>query len=533
SELALRTHTKTHRPESERRFKCSHEGCTKSFNFSHHLKHHELTHTNAKQYYCSFCGKGFIQSHHLKSHLKAHDPAGWLFCEARGCRKRFHTDYARKRHMATHSKITKSHDPAGWLFCEARGCRKRFHTDYARKRHMATHSFIQSHHLKSHLKAHDPAGWLFCEARGCRKRFHTDYARKRHMATHSKITKCYKHDPAGWLFCEARGCRKRFHTDYARKRHMATHKNKPDSGISSDCNSCDASLSSSKDCTEESILCATCGETISQKEYKIHIATCINKKYSDIAAIINEDSDTINEEWPDSPFKPSAFKDHSAPKSIIDRDIGDCSMLLGCSIVNGENCICAQMAKPSSGNYDLTPLVININTVNSANENNINIGTYKNNPTGDLHHGISNSEVDEHKPEIVKVSSATYCNPISQSDMCEGCDCANICSAKVSLYDLTPKIVNRDSAAPNIEYRIDGVIKIIDNFDDDLVVKTKKDDFKTKRFVPFRTCKDVIGNCLVSGGDGCLCARMMADEDQAIMAQEIDDITPQPKTESS
>lgn len=242
----------------------------------------------------------------------------------------------------------------------------------------------------------------------------------------------------------------------------------------------------------------------------------------------------IIEEWPNSPFKPSAFKDHSAPKSIIDRDIGDCNMLLGCCIVNGENCICAQITKPASENYDITPIDKNINSVNSLNKSNIVIDPYyKNNHTANLHLEISNSEVDEPKPNIVKVSSVNDYNQISQSDMCEGCDCANICNAKVTLYDLTTKIGKRDSAASNIEYRIDGVIKIKDNFDDNIVVKTEKDDLKSKRFIPFITCKDVIGNCLVSGGDGCLCARMVADEDQAIMAQEIDDITPQPKTEPS
>jgi uncharacterized Zn-finger protein len=58
SDLALRSHMKTHNPESERRFKCSFDGCNKTFNFAHHLKHHELTHTNTKQHYCNLCGKG-------------------------------------------------------------------------------------------------------------------------------------------------------------------------------------------------------------------------------------------------------------------------------------------------------------------------------------------------------------------------------------------------------------------------------------------------------------------------------------------
>ncbi|XP_004923018.1 zinc finger protein 16 isoform X1 [Bombyx mori] len=102
SKPALRTHLKIHRPESERRYKCSVNGCRKTFNFPHHLKHHELTHKNEKPHFCSICGKGFIQSHHLKAHLRTHEPDNWLYCDVTNCKKKFATDYARKRHQETH-----------------------------------------------------------------------------------------------------------------------------------------------------------------------------------------------------------------------------------------------------------------------------------------------------------------------------------------------------------------------------------------------------------------------------------------------
>ncbi|CAG9782754.1 unnamed protein product [Diatraea saccharalis] len=57
SDLALHSHMKIHKPESERKYRCSFTGCSKTFNFAHHLKHHELTHTNTKQYFCNECGK--------------------------------------------------------------------------------------------------------------------------------------------------------------------------------------------------------------------------------------------------------------------------------------------------------------------------------------------------------------------------------------------------------------------------------------------------------------------------------------------
>ncbi|XP_048005653.1 zinc finger protein 615-like [Leguminivora glycinivorella] len=104
SEQALRTHSKTHQPESERRFRCMFAGCKKKFNFPHHLKHHELTHTNAKQHFCNVCEKGFIQSHHLKTHIKTHHPENWLQCLIPDCKSRFTTKHALKKHMSTHNR---------------------------------------------------------------------------------------------------------------------------------------------------------------------------------------------------------------------------------------------------------------------------------------------------------------------------------------------------------------------------------------------------------------------------------------------
>ncbi|CAG9576130.1 unnamed protein product [Danaus chrysippus] len=102
SDLALASHQKSHKPRSERRFKCSYDGCTKTFNYIHHLKHHQLSHTDDKQYYCNICGKGFIQYHHFKAHRKVHSHETWLPCTIPGCIKWFPDEYARKRHIMKH-----------------------------------------------------------------------------------------------------------------------------------------------------------------------------------------------------------------------------------------------------------------------------------------------------------------------------------------------------------------------------------------------------------------------------------------------
>ncbi|XP_032514775.2 zinc finger protein 658B-like isoform X1 [Danaus plexippus] len=102
SDLALASHQKSHKPRSERRFKCNYDGCTKTFNYIHHLKHHQLSHTNKKQHYCNVCGKGFIQYHHFKAHRKVHSPETWLPCTIPGCSKQFPDEYARKQHLMKH-----------------------------------------------------------------------------------------------------------------------------------------------------------------------------------------------------------------------------------------------------------------------------------------------------------------------------------------------------------------------------------------------------------------------------------------------
>lgn len=251
---------------------------------------------------------------------------------------------------------------------------------------------------------------------------------------------------------------------------------------------------------------------------------------------IKEDPEDILEEWPNSPFKPSAIKEDT-PKLFTERDVGDCNMLLN-SIVDIENGISSQFSTPVNESYNLSSIEDD-NTKNSENNNSI-MELSRNIVPANLqaHEESTHKIVEDFTRVIVKVTSLTDFNQDDQIDMCEGCNCANICTDKVFMYDLTPEVSpddillktkdKKDSAAPNIEYRTDGIIKIKDTFDEDIIVQ-KDNDFK--RFIPFSTCKDAIGNCLVSGGDGCLCARMMADEDQAIMAQEIENITPQPKTD--
>ncbi|XP_014354755.2 zinc finger and BTB domain-containing protein 49 isoform X1 [Papilio machaon] len=111
SHQALRVHMLTHKPKSERRYSCRYTDCNKTFNFSHHLKYHEMTHTNNRQHFCDVCGKGFIQSHNLKVHMKTHEASKRLLCEMPNCMKKFNSESARRRHYARHKKLPINEEP--------------------------------------------------------------------------------------------------------------------------------------------------------------------------------------------------------------------------------------------------------------------------------------------------------------------------------------------------------------------------------------------------------------------------------------
>ncbi|XP_075981354.1 uncharacterized protein LOC142979984 [Anticarsia gemmatalis] len=331
SEPALRTHMQTHKVEAERRYQCSFEGCGKKFNFAHHLKHHELTHTNSKQHYCKICGKGFIQSHHLKTHLKTHTADSSLYCTFPDCNKRFATEYAKKRHVA-----------------------------------------------KYHIKT--------------------------------------------------------------------------DSGISSDSNS---AYDMSAKVTKEQF--STRDETTPS------IASIISKTEHDTTVVQTDDCVELAEDL-------SITSDYKQSTSI--NDLTDCKLALGTCIMSEEKCVCVELTKTVTEDYDFTPV----------------------------------------EDETINLNKLTINNDCGE--LCCGGKCGG-----------NKEIAPQDEM-PVIEYKTDGTVKIKEFLDIDFSVDTKSE----VKFVPYNSCKAVLGNCIVSGngtiGDGCLCAKMIVDDQ--VTAQEIEDITPHP-----
>jgi hypothetical protein len=186
--------------------------------------------------------------------------------------------------------------------------------------------------------------------------------------------------------------------------------------------------------------------------------------------------------------------------------IPNCNSYLGGCIVENdakgnENCLCAQISYPIEDTYDLVA-------------NKICSPTAK----PDV------NEVVKFKPVKINTNACSSCN-------CDNNQQTNSCVRnETSGIDMSNQIDNV------IEYKADGTIKIKELFDMDFDVSNNTDEKIIKEVpnenVPFNSCKAVLGKCIVSGngtiGEGCLCAKMAVD-DQPMIEQEIDELTPCPK----
>uniref|UniRef100_A0A0B7B314 C2H2-type domain-containing protein n=1 Tax=Arion vulgaris TaxID=1028688 RepID=A0A0B7B314_9EUPU len=141
---------------------CSYEGCNRKFAWLNHLKYHELTHTNNRQYKCPEdpCGKTFFTAQRLSVHQRTHTGEKPFRCPQQDCAKTFTTAGNLKNHQRIHT----GEQP---FVCDHLNCSRRFTEQSSLRKHKLTHSgdkpfecnicgkkFTQSGSRRQHLIRH-------------------------------------------------------------------------------------------------------------------------------------------------------------------------------------------------------------------------------------------------------------------------------------------------------------------------------------------------------------------------------------------
>uniref|UniRef100_A0A182MY28 C2H2-type domain-containing protein n=1 Tax=Anopheles dirus TaxID=7168 RepID=A0A182MY28_9DIPT len=87
-------------PDPKRTFRCSFDGCCKSYTRKSHLKAHELLHTGILPFHCPWenCGAAFARSYELSRHRRMHSGERKFVCHI--CQQAF----IRSDHLSSHVK---------------------------------------------------------------------------------------------------------------------------------------------------------------------------------------------------------------------------------------------------------------------------------------------------------------------------------------------------------------------------------------------------------------------------------------------
>ncbi|KAJ0181383.1 hypothetical protein K1T71_003468 [Dendrolimus kikuchii] len=434
---------------------------------------------------CAYCSKEFKYESEKKRHEESHSPR--FKCKV--CSKKFSFISSLRRHE-------KQHDRTGSVKCEQ--CGGSFRDEILLKRHMnyahkgchtcpkCNVSYSSESALRSHIKVHKPEAErkYKCNFDGCNKSFNFAHHWKHHQLTHINKKQyycvvCHKgfiqlhhlkthlkcHDPEAYTNCNINGCNKTFSNEYARKRHEVT---------------------------------------CSMLHFKKSSDALVHELYTDNKSKLSPEIGDSNILDLTIPCKTISQENKSLlPHENMElaeisdiKEINSCKTVLGeCISSNSEdNCLCAQITTEVDEPYNQTHVLID-----------------------------SRKTFDE--------------SNVSDSQLnCDKCECASSCKVKSSnIKNACLKRISLSDTMPDIEY-INGTVKLKDTFDYEIPISNDQNKTKDIRQVEdvgayvLKSCEAALGKCIVSGngtiGEGCLCAKMMMDEQ--VTAEEIDDITPQP-----
>ncbi|CAG2112435.1 unnamed protein product, partial [Medioppia subpectinata] len=148
------------------KYRCDHKGCDYKTGCLSYLKSHQISHSNERQFKCSIngCDKTFktetsFNKHQLRTHSDFFADIPWIECSHTGCQYRSKIKPDITVHMKTHSKPYR---------CDE--CGK---------------SFGSTDCLKRHKRTHDKSSQIPCEWPECERRFTNNNVMKAHMNSHT------------------------------------------------------------------------------------------------------------------------------------------------------------------------------------------------------------------------------------------------------------------------------------------------------------------------------------------------------------
>ncbi|XP_074650698.1 transcription factor IIIA-like [Tubulanus polymorphus] len=211
---------KSHIPDDKQNkiiIQCPHDDCSQSFvsqdNLNKHIQRRHETHV----YKCKDCDKVFKKHHHLRGHEFTHTGVKPYKCTHEGCEKSFVMPSKLKLHMRIHEGYKCTHHHCSEVFEKWSVLRKHLATKHKQGLTCDTCSqvFPNKQKLRRHLQCHSDARQVFiCPRDGCPR----VYLDKRNLVAHIKSY----HDGQRFP-CLHKGCGHTFVTKQKLELHMKLH----------------------------------------------------------------------------------------------------------------------------------------------------------------------------------------------------------------------------------------------------------------------------------------------------------------------